>query len=563
MSQVDPRFLQLQRDLKKTAFGVKFARALLTGGNQALSQRFIREGFRQLGVAIPESVEITLDAAQMIVSGSATIDAVSAYDSFDDIRSITRPGAVTLSSALQVFEALGWLEKDSQEAQMLRTATNLALIVSSFGLDIKSWIALALDVTGFEAKNQMNAKRIAMEGLSQSVRARIAPQSVAAAGVLKDFQEKKISAFAFVGKMAEAAPDLWPQYFPQFGSWAPVYTQTISVRGESRTWYGSSSSDTASYAFESIRGWDQNQIKEFIFRYLAEPVLFPFFIANEFYENKGKASLKTLGVMGALGLLNRVSTSSNADSLLQNQVTLSDFFDPIILNYLKNMAPPKSLVKSSAIIFDGGKEMRTKAQILEDKKRVFTYENRELLEMAESAGRIDIVWQSPELRSLLKDSLSYPIIEPKAIYQEWNEGKIKSYGRGGENETQVLSLAGGGAGAAWRDPRNYFAALGMISELKKDEYFKNWDANTYAGQSWVTHEGSRFTFSGRDIDSYDFLGEIDEIDSMIREINFKMSLRKINTLALGNVAYFLDTEPSKLLKLNRGLDEPSVFDKKG
>lgn len=563
MSQIDPRFLQLQNDLKKTAFGVKFARALLTGGNQALSQRFIREGFRQLGVPIPESVEITLDAAQMIVSGSATIDAVSAYDTFDDIRSVTRPGAVTLSSALQVFEALGWIEKDSQEAQMIRTATNLALIVSSFGLDVKAWIALALDVTGFEAKNQMNAKRIAYEGLSQSVRARIAPQSLAAAGVLKDFQEKKISCFAFIGKMAEAAPDLWPQYFPQFGAWAPVYTQTISVRGESRTWYGSTSSDTASYAFESISGWDQNQIKEFIFRYLAEPVLFPFFIANEFYENKGKASLKTLGIMGALGLLNRVSTSSNANSLLQNQVTLSDFFDPIVLNYLKNMAPPKSLVRSSALIVGGGEEIRTKSQIFEDKKRVFTYENRELLDLAETAGRIDIVWQSPELRNLLNEALSYPIIEPKAIYKDWNEGRIKSYGRGGDNETQTLSLAGGGPGAAWRDPRNYFAALGMISELKKDEYFKNWNANTYAGQSWVTHEGSRFTFSGRGIDSYDFLGEIDEIDSMIREINFKMSLRKVNTLALGNVAFYLGTEPSKLIKLNRGLDEPSVFDKKG
>lgn len=559
---VDPNFLKFQNDLKRTQFGVRFARALLTGGNQALSQKFIREGFKALGLDIPEGVEITLDAAQMIVSGSATIDAVQAYESFDDIRSITRPGAVTLSSAMQVFEALGWMKKDSDEAQIIRTAINVAAIVSSFGLDVKAWIALALDVTGFEAKNAANAKRVAYEGLSRVVNSRIAPQATAAASVLKDFQEKKMSAFAFVGRMAEAAPDLWPQYFPQFSGWAPVYNQTIYVRGESRTWYGSSSSHTAGYAFQSVSGWDQNQIKEFIFRYLAEPVLFPFYIANEFYEGQGKVSLKTLGVLGALGLLSRVSTGTNVDSFLKNQVTMADFFDPIVLNYLRNLKAPAQVSRTSAIVVDGSLEIKTKAQELEEKKRFFTYENRELLESAELAGRVDIVWQSPDLRKLMIDATSFPIITPKETYKAWNEGKVKTYGRGGENDSQVLSLAGGGAGVAWRDPRNYFAALAMISELRKDEYFKNWDANIYAGRRMGIGDGS-FTFSGRDIDSYDFLADIDEIDSMVREISFKMTLRKINTLALGNVAYFLETTPDKLLKMNRGSNEPTVFDKKG
>lgn len=559
---VDPNFLKFQNDLKRTQFGVKFARALFTGGNQALSQKFIREGFKALGLDIPEGVEITLDAAQMIVSGSATIDAVQAYESFDDIRSITRPGAVTLSSAMQVFEALGWMKKDSDEAQIIRTAINVAAIVSSFGLDVKAWIALALDVTGFEAKNAANAKRVAYEGLSRVVNSRIAPQATAAASVLKDFQEKKMSAFAFVGRMAEAAPDLWPQYFPQFSGWAPVYNQTIYVRGESRTWYGSSSSHTAGYAFQSVSGWDQNQIKEFIFRYLAEPVLFPFYIANEFYEGQGKVSLKTLGVLGALGLLSRVSTGTNVDPFLKNQVTMADFFDPIVLNYLRNLKAPAQVSRTSAIVVDGSLEIKTKAQELEEKKRVFTYENRELLESAELSGRVDIVWQSPDLRKLMIDATSFPIITPKESYKAWNEGKIKTYGRGGENDSQVLSLAGGGYGVAWRDPRNYFAALAMISELRKDEYFKNWDANVYAGRRMGIGDGS-FTFSGRDIDSYDFLADIDEIDSMVREISFKMTLRKINTLALGNVAYFLETTPDKLLKMNRGSNEPTVFDKKG
>lgn len=559
---VDPNFLKFQNDLKRTQFGVKFARALLTGGNQALSQKFIREGFKALGLDIPQGVEITLDAAQMIVSGSATIDAVQAYETFDDIRSITRPGAVTLSSAMQVFEALGWMKKDSDEAQMIRTALNVAAIVSSFGLDVKAWIALALDVTGFEAKNAANAKRVAYEGLSRVVNSRIAPQAMAAASVLKDFQEKKMSAFAFVGRMAEAAPDLWPQYFPQFSGWAPVYNQTIYVRGESRTWYGSSSSHTAGYAFQSVSGWDQNQIKEFIFRYLAEPVLFPFYIANEFYEGQGKVSLKTLGVLGALGLLSRVSTGTNVDPFLKNQVTMADFFDPIVLNYLRNLKAPAQVSRTSAIVVDGSLEIKTKAQELEEKKRVFTYENRELLESAELSGRVDIVWQSPDLRKLMIDATSFPIITPKETYKAWNEGKVKTYGRGGENDSQVLSLAGGGAGVAWRDPRNYFAALAMISELRKDEYFKNWDANVYAGRRMGIGDGS-FTFSGRGIDSYDFLAEIDEVDSMVREISFKMTLRKINTLALGNVAYFLETTPDKLLKMNRGSNEPTVFDKKG
>lgn len=566
---VDPRFLKFQNDIKRTAFGVKFGRALFTGGNGALNEKFLREGFKQLGLEIPPGVELTLDVAQAISAGSALSNAIEVYDGIDDLRSVTNASAATITAAAKVFEAVGWLKADSDEMQMIRTGVNIATLIGSCGMNVQAWVSLALDFTSFESLNAAKAKMIAQKGLVDLVQARINPQATAAAGVFKAYQEKKMSTFAFVGRMAEVAPDLWPQFFPQFESWAPLATHTLTVEAERRTWYGSSSgTQRASYVLESIRGFTPDQIKKFIFTNLAEPVLFPFYIANDAFEKQNKASLMTLAIMSTIGTgFDWIGEGDLSPVLLSNQMTLSDFYEPQVLEYLEQEKDPEALYKSAGIIVSGGQEIRSLREQESELKRKFIYQNREVLEALERSGRADVIGRIPELRQVMAKALTYPNITPKEAFGLWNESKLYEYGRGGDVE-KTASLRLAGPGVMWRSPRNFFAALAMIDELRRDEYFAGWTDETidWGSTSGILSEKriEGYSSNRRDISTYDFLGTVDMFEGIHAEIQYKSVMRKVNTLAMGNVAFFLDTTPDKLLRVNRNDQSASaVYDKKG
>ena len=550
-SLVDPNFLRFQQNLKRTAFGVKFGRALFTGGNGAMSVKFLREAFKELGLEIPEAVEITIDAAQVLVSGAAVVDAIETYETFDDVRGIARASTNTFAATQRLAEHFGWLKKDSDEAQIMRTASNVAMIIASGGLDVKAWLSLAMDFTSWEAMNAGRAKQIAYEGLMTAYRARVNPQAQAAASVLKQYQEKDISVFEFVGRMAEVAPDLWPQYFPQYASWAPVYQTGLISRSETVTWYGSGNSYAATHFWNTIAGYTPDQIRGFIFKYMVEPTLQPYRISNDVYEIQGKASLKTLAILSTMVGFTRIEKNVDYSILLsQNQLTLSDFKDPVILDYLYNLTDPASRERISSAVQVSGKAVLSETEAKNEAMRVFAFKNKQLLIEADRAGRIDIINKIPELRSRLKYAMSFPEI---GIDQKADLEKIGTLSKADMDKFLKTPGTQSGSGAPWREIRNYFACLALLDQVRKDKYFKGFT------RSWLT-DG----FEARDISSYDFMSTVDDFEATHRDVTMKSVLRKVNTLALGNVAFFLNTTPDKLVRLNRRDSEnPAVYDKRG
>ena len=565
-ANIDPNFLRLQNDLKRTAFGIKFARALFTGGNGALSETFLREGFKQLGLEIPKGVELTLTTAQAIAAGSALVEQIELYDGLDDLRSVTDAGIATVKLASKVFESIGWLKKNSDEAQIIRTGVNVATLIASCGMNVQAWISLALDFTSFEALNAIKAKQIAQEDLITRVQAMVNPQAKAAADVLKAYQEKEMSTFAFVGRMAESAPDLWPQYFPQFAGWAPVREWRTWTTAEKRTWYGSSSGEQrAEYVWKSLAGYSKEQIKAFIFMNLAEPTLFPFYMANEEYANQNKCSLQTLALISTMVTgFDFINTSDLSPLLFQNQMTLSDFEQPMILKYLDELKNPHQTKRTAGIIVGGSSEYMSASEKNLEKMRTFVWDHREILEAADRMGRIDLLWRIPEMRKVMSEAMTYPAITPNRAYGIWNEASYVKRGRGGDLTTEQITMRFAGPGAGWRSPRNYFAALALIDQLRSDEYFMGWTAPPVIGLDKDGDGVFTAITSDRDIGTYDFLGTVEEFERRHRELTFKMTVRKVNTLALGNVAYYLGTTPDKLLRMNREkVGEAAVYDKKG
>lgn len=552
----DPRFKNFQVNLRRTAFGVRFAKLLFTRGNSALTPKMIRAAFKEMGLDIPESVEVTIDVAQLIVAGGAVADAVKAYEGIDDLRSIARTSASTLEIAQRLAGRLGWIDSGSQEAEMMRTATNVALIIASGGLDVKSWMSLALDVTSMEMRNNANAKRLAQQGMIELYRSIVTPQARAASEVIGDYQSGKMSVYGFVAKMAIAAPDLWPQFFPQFGDWAPIYKRWIRSEGSSTTWYGSTSKEIATHSWRSfVAGGGLESARRWVFFYLVEPTLYPFWLANRAY-GESKANLFYMAILSTLSNTKFLSVGiDHSQALDQAALTPGDFGDPMISEALSRLSDPFK-TQSAAIVESGRRKLVTV-----DQTKAFDWVNREAIIGLDQVGRIDAIRKSETVRRVLKEKFTYPAIAIDQAQGVWNETTVKQYGRG--TAGQIVNHVSG-PGAAWRDMRNYFACLAILHELKNDPVFSGFDYADTSNLKGFVHPDTGEVVADPGGRSYEFFADSVEFDRIHRELTFKSTMRKVNSLALGNIGYFLGVSPEKLIRVNRN-DEtaPAVYDTKG
>lgn len=552
---MDPRFLQFQNDIKKTANGIAFARALFTG--KPMNEKLIRAAFQELGITIPKEIEMTIQLAQVVASGAALYEAYDTYQTIDDVRSVSSQTGATMRLGLKFSESMGWIKSTSQEAHMIRTAANICMIYASGGMDVSSWISLAMDFVINEATNQMNAQRLASEALAGHMRDFLTPQAKAASKWMRAYQEQSISIFEFVGRIAEAAPDLWPQYFPEMAAWAPVWTNRLTTYGESRTWYGTTASKSAEKTWLSIAGFTPAQLRHFVFQYMVEPNVYPFLLANKAFEGKGKASLMSMAVLSTMCDFKFIDAYTDYSPLfLGNQLSLSDFYMPQVLKYLDEVQDPRLLKSKATGITINGVQQLTKAQMEKANAEAFTFIYREDLKWAEYAGRPDILFRSPEVRKIMKDALSFPLIPPSEGQTAWTESRLVERSRGGENISQAITGYLGGPGAMWREVRNYFAALGLIDRIQKDSYFKDFQAEAFQASNGLI-------YGTRDLSDYDFMGSIAEFEAYHREVSMKSMIRKVNTMALGNVAYFLGTTPDKLVRVNRDEpNQPAIYDRR-
>ena len=514
--------LKFQDNLKKTQFGINFGKAIFSPGNQSLSAKFLTEAMRQLGLPIPKGVTMTLEAAQMISSGQSAYTGYQTYKGLDNMKSVVSPSVSTINLALSILQQCGLIKAESQEVQMIKVGTDIALIICSFGTNVYAWISLAMDITAIELQNEANAKRLAYQGVSNYYQNLIRPQASAAASLFKEFQEGGISTFGFIGKLAEAAPDLWPQYFPQFQTWAPVWDAGVTVSSSSTNWYGSKSEYTAGLHWKSIRGYTPEQIKNFVFTYLIEPYLYPFLLAEKEYAGMGKLPLLqafTLAMLGGQEWL--YAERGMSDLFKKTMITPWDMESHAIQDYFSTLEKPKL---ASTSVVSGDISIFSKIRQAQNEKAMYTFNNRERLAACDILGRTDGLFTSPEVTKEIDRLTMY---EPWQYHEglgDWNEsGRVELVGR----ERQISGP--GGAGAVWRKVKNYFAAMAMLDQMRADNYFKGW-------------EGGRYP-------EYAFFSTVADFEKYYRDLQLKMLIRRTNTMALANVALFLNTDISKLKRI--------------
>jgi hypothetical protein len=202
----------------------------------ALTRDF-REILSVAGVKLPEGVEISISAAQMVLAGGVFVTSV-----VDGARLAQTVGNASnaVAAVAGLLNELGVIDRTLGNFAAL--GANVAMVIASGGANILAdigavlaLIAVAGDVQrGFFGDADM-AKSLALRTLSSSVRGYVGNQINFAASQANLYMAGRLNFFDFVGNVALQSPLAFPGYFPELATYFPSWmTIEFTARGNSK-----------------------------------------------------------------------------------------------------------------------------------------------------------------------------------------------------------------------------------------------------------------------------------------------------------------------------------------
>ncbi|NBV43201.1 hypothetical protein EBR96_10625 [bacterium] len=283
---------------------------------------------------------------------------------------------------------------------------------------------------------------------------------------------------------------------------------------------------------------NDDQIRQFVFTNLIGPYVHPFFVADRAYQNKNKASLFSLALLSTLSPLKYIDPNLDV-SIYLDKANLSpyDFKEIHLKQTLESLKNPTLSIAPSIGVRIQGQGMASFD--LETQVKIDAFKNKDVLLNADLSGRIDVLRKSEFSNRVLRSMFTYPAIAYDEALGAWQES-VKTKDRNGQSINRVI-----GPVSAWRDPRNYFAALGMIDSLNRDEFFQKTSLTAWLNKN------------------FDFMKDVKTFDDQFRKLNFKKTMRALNLMALNNIARFFDTTADKLIKVKATKNKPVQYKVKG
>lgn len=546
-------FKKFADNLKRTAVGVKFAKRLFTEPT-SLSPRTITQVLQTLGADIPPDVLITAEVAQVIISGQAIATGYNALDTArsakevadatSDIKSATNATAAGIRTLTSLGERQGAIDADS--ASIIRIGVSVGMIIASCGADVASWISLATELASIGPTKQGLADYYAIINAQDVYKARMTPQTKILSETFKDYQEKKISIYGVIAKMAVETPDLWPQVinqnspiveaFPNLmmlpvvenfavgrgtaeisGEWPwPVGGRYIIDRWESRR----------EISFQTLgKSFNKETSAEYFFETLIRPWVACYSIANDEIVTRGNMSMSNIAALSYLvNPQGEISdTSDYVKFLLGSCLTPYDFGDEILkdisMQFLNDYYKGQDTsFKESAISFG-----------LTDKNKVFSkYQtDNEIMRR-----KLELVKQSDDITELVQYPYIYKKLQSYMDFQKTSFERDPSYGGKLNQKFDSKNVR------AWRKLHNYIAVIHMIDQFRTDSYLKN----TRFAQQLLP-----------------FMPSVDSFTDKVERLNYLSTARSVNMLALNNIAGFIGTDPKKLKKINASEQGAAIY----
>lgn len=503
----DAEFIKFANNLRQTATGVKFARALYTNPTQ-FNPKQVTQILRLMGLSIPKEMEIPLQIAQVIVSGHTIYEAYQAGNSINNASALNSMSYDNAKLAISIVTELHWL--DRKQAQLLVVAADIAMLIASCGTDVRAWTSLAINFGTAGAGAQAEAKALSAKAASGWYKDNITHQAWWLQESIRKLSNNEIGLFGFLAETSFNSSMLFEQCIMKNPSlqpirdilptlnFLPLWHVEMNFQARTETFWGEGHRDNTFIQFTSASyGLSKEQTIAFIFDQIFKPLLKTYAEIEHNAAARKKCSIYDYSKLVAL---------DNKDFYLENKLDIQEKFK-------RQFVTPADL---GVDIFQG----------VQDKPRVglkgflnFTMDETPAAAVtgADRAGFIAPILKNSDARGRLDSFFNYADVP----FPE-------DYGK------DSRSLA------------NYIAYLDLVQLVKQDPYFKNLTNNAYMNE---------YLFSK---------GSSEAWQADLKYLTMMSTVRKANSLARLNIASYLGTTPDKLVKIDENkTDQPSVFRVKG
>lgn len=472
------------------------------------------------GLNVPKGVRVGADVAQIIMSGGAfASQAVNGAS----MASYMVPGAAALQAATDLMIQTGLMKAESPMSQLLTLGTDSILIVSSGGLNVIADLKFVVDLVVAAGQGQQVADATAQSNLNDMLKARQKPQTDALSLNFSDYHNGVIDMFTLMGKIAEQSPDFFLNYFPQYKTFFPMGEVTLYAESETSDIFGSHTSN-AKMTIKTIMDHSHQAASMGVFRAFVLNPFSKFKNLDDQEKDQNKIRATSLALLSMLPPypMQYKSKTCLLSLLTANDLTPADLGDPALTNFL-NSKKKTNTSTFTGITVNGIDQFSTGQDYT-----ALNAKEQKLIDN-DQQGHISGILSDPEASSFLK-SWATPLFE-ESVYLG---GAFTEIGRqvnpDGTSQSSNLSprrvqlLRG-----QIRQMSDYWGAISVLSMLKKDTYFSN--------------------LSG-ELEGFSFIPSPDEFQSLHKNMILKVHTRKLNRLAMQNIASFLGTPSTNLRLLN-------------
>lgn len=491
--------------------------------NQVLnmSPTAIASLLKSAGVPVTKEMVITADMAQIIVSGGAFISNVETASS---ISSYASPTAAMLQGALDVMGQMGWIDSKSPLAQILMLGTDIAMVIAGGGANVLADIKLVMDIIemGFLAPD---AQAYANMELSKFIQVRHRMQTDAISNNFKAYHEGKLSVFGLMGKVAEESPDYFLNYFPDQGIFFPPATQTFWYDSETSSGLGTTvQSAHAQTTVNTILFSDHATVQRTIWDKIVNPTLLHYKRLQDQETSLNKISVQNLALLSMMPpFINQFPYKFDATLLLKKfRLSPDDLCSGVVSDFLLSKMAKEN--NPSPITYNGV-DFFTNSR---PKVRSLNRQEQKLID-ADQNGRIDLLMQDKDAGHFISEWA-----KPAWIGVPF-PGTLPSNGKTFYTKTisdEMITLQ-------QRNFQNYWASLSIIEQIRNDQYFSD---------------------MRNQIQVYDFLTSLDDMNKRHQQLLFKVQTRGLNQMAYKNIAGFLGIDVRNLKLVRRAENgQPAIF----
>lgn len=531
-SEDQKKFKLFADNLRKTALGVKFSKALFNNP-YSLSPKQIVDTMKALGVDIPPGIQMTAEAAQIYISGQAVYEGIQGLSSAKDLSAATNATAASIKALTYLAASEELIDSDTQSCLLI--GTDVALIISSAGMNVQAWVQLGLDLTIAFGTKQGEADYSAFVQAQNYYNSRLAPQGAVFSETIKDFQNGSMSIYGVIASLAAESPDLWPQVinpnspiaqmFPDL-LMLPTIRESYTFEGTSEIsgdWPWPASGRWVAARWNGYKSVEFNRLgtqlnketsAEYFFELLLKPWIISYAMANNEVVGRGNMSMENVAALSYLVNPNGEISDKYpyVNMLIGSYLTPYDFNDPILADISKQFVNDHYKGVDTSFHEQGLSFGLTQQNV------GFQGYNSDMEIMRR---KLEKVQQTDDIVELVQ----YPYIYQKLQdYMDFEEVSFEKDPTLGGKINQKFSS---NDVRAWRKLHNYIAVLNMLDQFRKDKYL----STTRFAQNLMP-----------------FMPSVDSFDAKVKRLQMLSTARAVNHLANKNIAEFMGVDNFNKLK---------------